>query len=82
MRLGGGTPQYCIVAWVGWEILKGLLLQGALCILDKAQRHLFPGQEGRGPGSCHIATDHRGKGCVFHPYLQGILQNFGHTPLK
>ena len=52
------------------------------CILDKAQRHLFPGQEGRGPGSCHIATDNRGKGCVFHPYLQGILQNFGHTPLK
>ena len=54
----------------------------SFCILDKTQRDLFLGQEGRGPGSWHIAIDHRGKGCVFHPYLQGILQNFGHTPFE
>ena len=39
----------------------------SFCILDKAQRDLFLGQEGRGPGSYHIAVDRRGKGGVFHP---------------
>ena len=39
----------------------------SFCILDKARRDLFLGQKVRGPGSCHIDVDHRGKGCVFHP---------------
>ena len=39
----------------------------SFCILDKPQRHLLLGQEGRGPGSYHIAVDRRGKGGVFHP---------------
>ena len=39
----------------------------SFCILDKAQRDLFLGKEGRGPGSCHIAVDHRVKGGIFHP---------------
>ena len=43
----------------------------SFCILDKTQRDLFLGQEGRGPGSCHIAVDRSGKGGVFHPISAG-----------
>ena len=38
-------------------------------IIDKAQRDLFLGQEGRGPGSCRIAVDHRAKGGIFIPHI-------------
>ena len=39
----------------------------SFCFLDKLQRTLFLGQEGRGPGSCPIAVDHRDEIGVFYP---------------
>ena len=36
-------------------------------ILHKPQRDLFLGQDGRGPGSCQIAADHRDSVGVFYP---------------
>ena len=84
MRLVGGSPQtyrQCVMRLMGKSEMDHCC-EVSFCILDKPQRHLLLGQEGRGPGSWHIAIDHRGKGCVFHPYLQGILQNFGHTPFE
>ena len=54
----------------------------SLWILDKHQRDLFLGQDGRGPGSCRIAADHRDGVGVSTLYLLGILQNSGPTPVK
>lgn len=39
----------------------------SFCFLDKPQRDLFLGQEGRGPGYCPIAVDHRDEIGVFYP---------------
>ena len=39
----------------------------SLWILDKPQRDLFLGQDGRGPGSSHISADHRDGVGVFYP---------------
>ena len=64
----GGSPQMCRQCVFG-VMAKSETDHGckvSFCILDKAQRDLFLGQERRGPDSCHIAVDHRGKGGVFY----------------
>ena len=63
MRLVGGSPQtyrQCVMRLMGKSEMDHCC-EVSFCILDKAQRDLFRGQEGRGPGSRHIALDHRGK---------------------
>ena len=63
LRPGGGSPQTCrqCVLGVTGNSEVDRCCEVSFCILDKAQRDLFRGQEGRGPGSRHIALDHRGK---------------------
>ena len=39
----------------------------SFCFLNKPQRDLFLGQEGRGPGSCRIPVDHKDEIGFFHP---------------
>ena len=69
MWQAGGSPQMCRQCVIGVMAKSETdhSCKVSFCILDKAQRDLFPGQEGRGPSSCHIAVDHRGKGGVFYP---------------
>ena len=69
MRLAGGSPQTCrqCVFRVMAKSETDHCCKVSFCILDKAQRDLFLGKEGRGHNSCRIAVDHRGKGGVFYP---------------
>lgn len=69
MRQAGSSPQTCRQCFFA-EMANSEMDHGckvAFCISDKAQTDLFLGQEGRGPDSCRIAVDHRGKGGVFYP---------------
>lgn len=62
LRLGGGSPQTCrqCVLGVTGNSEVDRCCEVSFCILDKAQRSLsWAGR--RGPGSRHIALDHRGK---------------------
>ena len=67
-RLHGGILQTCrqCVLGVTGKSETDHCCEVSFCILDKTQRDLFLGQEGRGPDCCCIAVDHRGKGGVFH----------------
>ena len=69
MWQAGGSPQtyrQCVFGVMA-KSETDLGCDVSICILDKAQRDLFLGQEVRGPDSCHIVVDHRGKGGVFYP---------------
>ena len=57
---------HCVLGVIG-KSERDHCCEVSFCILNKPQRDLFLGQEGRGLGSCHIAVDHRRKGGVFHP---------------
>ena len=67
-RLRGGILQTCrqCVLGVTGKSETDHCCEVSFCILDKTQRDLFLGQEGRGPDCCCIAVDHRGKGGVFY----------------
>ena len=68
MRLHGGilrTCRQCVLGVTG-KSETDHCCEVSFCILDKTQRDLFLGQEGRGPDCCCIAVDHRGKGGVFY----------------
>ena len=68
MRLHDGIPQTCrqCILGVTGKSEMNHWCEVSFCILDKTQRDLFLGWEGRGPDSCCIAVDHRGKGGVFY----------------
>ena len=68
MRLCGDIPQtcrHCVLGVTGKSEMDDCS-EVSFCILGKTQRGLFLGQEGRGPGCCYTAVDHRSKGGVFY----------------